>query len=796
MTKKPTSKSVKKAIKKPAPKRTPNKKKATKQQRKHPVLRWLLVGSLLMMLVAGLGLLWLDYDVKQRFESHEWVLPARVFSRPESLYVGRQLEAERLQELLKLMRYRYDSKASSPGSYAVGSSRFIIHTRGFDDTDGGEKPQKITVELGNKTITALKDAQGRALSIVRLEPLQIGSIHPGSQEDRVFVKLDEVPPLLITFLLDTEDRSFYNHHGISPKGLMRALYVDITSRRLAQGGSTLTQQLVKNLWLTQRRSIWRKLVEIPTALLLELHYNKDELLEAYLNEVYLGQDGSRAIRGMGLGAQFYFGRPLNELSPPELAMLVGLLKGPSLYDPRRKPDLAQTRRNQVLRNAVEQGNLTEAEYQKYAKQDMAVVPKNRTALYAFPAFVDLVKRQLERDYSSRELLRSGLKIQSTLDVLDQLAAEKALSGFLSKRDAKLNGAVVLVSPNQGDVLALVGDKAPRRAGFNRALDAKRTIGSLAKPFVVMAALESDEFTLAELVPDEPITVDLGGGKTWSPENYERDSLGDMPLLDALTHSRNQAIAQVGVYLRVSTVVNTMLRMGVNAKIPQYPSVLLGGFELTPLQVAMLYQPLANYGFQTSLRSITDVLDQDGQPLARYPASSNQVIDPQTAYQTTWALQKVMSEGTGRYAHNILPELTLAGKTGTSNDLRDSWFAGFSGSSLAVVWIGKDDNTPTGLTGASGALRVWTDVMAGTAQQPLTMPMPEGLEEVWISADGLSVSSSSCVDARLYVLKVDKIPTQFDHCGKITLKGTQQGSSLQNKKEKKGVKGWLKGLFGQ
>lgn len=778
------------------------KKAATRRSRGHfaskkrGLWRWLTYAVLLGMLVSGLGLLWLDYDVRQRFESHEWVLPARVFSRPESLYAGRQLEAARLQELLALMRYRYDAKASTPGSYAVGNNRFVIHTRGFDDTDGGERPQKLAVELADKMIARVTDGKGNALPIARLEPLQIGSIHPGSQEDRVFIKLEDIPPQLITFLLDTEDRSFYEHHGISFKGLARALYVDITSRSLAQGGSTLTQQLVKNLWLNNRRSIWRKLVEIPMAVLLELHYSKDELLEAYLNEAYLGQDGNRAIQGMGLGAQFYFGRPLDELSSPELAMLVGLLKGPSLYDPRRNPDLAKKRRDQVLRNAVEQGNLTEDEYRHHVRQDVAVVPKERSALYAFPAFVDLVKRQLDRDYSSRELLRSGLKIQSTLDVLDQLAAEKALSGFLAKRDAALNGAVVVVSPNQGDVLALVGDRQPRRAGYNRALDAKRPIGSLAKPFVVMAALEQGSHTLASLVPDEPLTVDLGGGKTWSPDNFDHKSLGDMSLLDALTGSRNQAIAQVGIQLGVPTVVSTMQRMGVAANIPRYPSVLLGGFELTPLQVAMLYQPLASGGFQTALRSITDVLDQHGEPLARYPASSNQVITAETAYLTTWAMQKVISEGTGRYASSILPDLALAGKTGTSNDLRDSWFAGFSGSALAVVWLGKDDNTTTGLTGSSGALRVWTDVMAGTAQQPLVMSAPPGVEDVWLSADGQQVSSSACEGSRLYPLLRDTVPQTADACGKAALRSLQKGQDAQDKKEKKGVIKWFKGLFGQ
>lgn len=746
------------------------------------LLKLALVGLVLLAAV----LVWLGHDVRQRFESHEWVLPARVLSRPEELYQGRKLESSQLLELLELMRYRRDASLASPGSYYHDGNRFALFTRGFEDTDGGERPRRLRLTLADGAIASLTDAAGKPLPVARLEPLQIGSIHPGFHEDRVFVRLDDVPPLLVKLLLDTEDRNFYHHHGVSFRGLARALYVDVTSGSLSQGGSTLTQQLVKNLWLSNRRSLLRKLAEIPMAMLLELHYTKEQILEAYLNEAYLGQDGGRAIHGMGLGAQFYFGRPLNELSTSQLAMLVGLLRGPSWYDPRRHPERAQARRSEVLHNGVEMGDLSEDQYRKLSGEALAVVPQGSSALYAFPAFIDLVRRQLDRDYSGDTLARDGLQIHSTLDVLSQLTAEKSLTTFLDRQDPDarrhFNGAVVMVSPNQGDVLALVGDRDPRRAGFNRALDTERSIGSLVKPFVVLTALADQRYTLATLVPDEPLTVPMAGGKSWSPDNFDHQSLGAIPLLQALVESRNQATAQVGMALGPQQVVATLQRMGISKNIPPYPSVLLGGFNLTPLQVAMLYQPLANGGFQTPLRAITDVLDKHGEPLARYPAASNQVIPADLAYLTEWAMQQVVSAGTARYAGAQLPDLHLAGKTGTSNDLRDSWFAGFSGSSLAVVWIGRDDNGATGMTGSSGALKVWTPLMAGIPQQPLVLSPPDDVSLAWVNADGVRASGPACSGSRQYPLLTSTLPQESDGCGRI-------------EKVQKGVVQWFKGLFG-
>ncbi len=773
------------AGKKPAPRKkaAPRKKSAAKA----PARRWwswVFVGKLTLVVavLVAVGLIWLDALVRQRFDTHQWQLPARVYSRPVQLYAGRELDRDHLQRMLELMRYRKDPGATQPGSYSVSANAVLLHTRGFSDSDGGEKARLLRLEFRNQQIRQLTDGAGRVIPVARLEPMQIGSIHPGHDEDRVLVRGDDVPELLEKMLLATEDRGFYEHHGISLRGLSRAVLANLRAGELQQGGSTLTQQLVKNFWLSRERTLSRKLVEIPMALLLELHYSKAQILEAYVNEVYLGQDGGRAIHGMGLAAQYYFGRPLDELEPHQFAMLVGLLKGPSYYDPRRHPERARQRRDTVLLAALDQKIIEQAQYDRFKQRDLEVVPQGSTALYAFPAFIDLVRRQLSRDYPPEILASEGLRIHSTLDVPAQLAAEAALATFLKKRE-ETNGAVVITAPNQGDVLAVVGDKVPRSAGFNRALDAVRPIGSLAKPAVVLSALQqAKKYTLATRIEDGPVEVRMEDGQIWVPQNYDGQSRGAMPMLDALAQSRNQATARLGLEVGVGQVMRTFHALGVQREIPPYPSIFLGSLNLSPFEVAVMYQTIATGGFRTPLRAITDVLDKDGMPLARYPVSPEAVVDEDLMYLMQWAMRQVVVQGTAKYAYSVLPkELVVAGKTGTSDGYRDAWFAGFSGSHLAVVWMGRDDNGVTGLSGSSGPLPVWTEIMMSLPQRPLNLAPPASVKMVWMDEDGVRLSGPGCAGAREYPLLDVSLPEATTACGKV------QGAP-------KGMLKWFKGLF--
>lgn len=742
--------------------------------------------ALILLVLVMLGVAWLDARVRQRFDSHQWQLPARVYARPVELYSGRVLAERHITQLLALLRYREQAGAPTPGSFSRQGNSYLIHTRAFHDSDGGEPARQIRLQLAGNQISSLSGADGARLPVARLEPMQIGSIHPGHSQDRILVRLGDTPPMLHDMLLAVEDRQFYQHHGLSFRGLARAMVANLRAGGLTQGGSTLTQQLVKNFWLTRDRTLSRKLLEIPMAVLLELHYEKPQIIETYLNEVYLGQDGSRAIHGMGLGAQFYFGRPLNELEPHHFALLVGMLKGPSLYDPRRRPERAQARRDVVLNVAHEQGLLSDEALAAALARPLEVVPRGGGALYAFPAFIDLVRRQLARDYPPAVLSGEGLNIHSTLDVLAQLAAEDALARVLTQRDPQgvnqLNGAVVVTAPDQGDVLAIVADRQPRSAGFNRALDAVRPIGSLAKPAVVLTALERPkQYSLATLVADEPITVPLAHGDTWAPQNFDKESRGAIPMAEALAQSRNQAMASLGMEVGLEPLILTLKRLGVQGRIPAYPSIILGSHALTPFEVAVMYQPLATGGFRTPLRSITDVLDIAGQPLARYPVSADPVIEQGPAFLTQWAMIQVMRAGTGQRVLGQLPaDLVVAGKTGTSDGYRDAWFAGFSGNHLAVVWIGRDDNQPAGVAGSSAALPVWGNLMAALPQRSLREDAPPGVEWVWMDADGRRRSAEGCQGARRYPMLVASIPEAASACGEDISRG--------------GVRGWFRRLF--
>lgn len=773
------------------------KSSRTKQQRRSTLKKLILAVLALLLIAAVAVLLWLDQLVQKRFESHQWELPARVYASPVELYQGRALPLEHLKKLLNYMHYRPDGNASSPGSYHQQGNTVVLHTRGFSDSDGGEPAQRIRLRIQNDQVAELTGLD-RKVAVARLEPLHVGSIHPGHGQDRVLVRLEQTPPLLTQMLIAVEDRQFYQHHGISLRGLTRAMAANLKSRSFSQGGSTITQQLVKNFWLTPDRNLSRKLLEMPMAVLLERHYEKDQILETYLNEVYLGQDGSRAIHGMGLAAQFYFGQPLEELAPHHLALLVGMLKGPGLYNPHRFPERALARRNVVIDVAEKAGVLSEEVAQQAREADLEVVAKGDSTLYAFPDFVDLVRRQLARDYPADVLSGEGLVIHSTLDVLAQLAAEDAVATVLTQRDPKgeqkLEASVVLTSPEQGDVLAIVGSRNPRYVGFNRALDAKRPIGSLIKPFVLLTALaQPEKYHLASLVQDEPITVSLPNGKTWSPNNVDKKSLGPITLTQMLAQSRNQATVHLGMELGPEAVIATLHDLGMREKVGGNPSLLLGSLDLTPFMVAALYQPLATGGFQTALRSITDVFDHQGKPIARYPVQPQAVIDPDTVFLVQWAMEKVITEGTGRGALPRLPsQLRVAGKTGTSGQYRDAWFAGFSENHLAVVWVGRDDNQSANVTGSNVALPIWADLMAALPQRSLREAFPNTVETLWWDDEQQNLYDTACKSAQ----PIPVLPASMEHINPSSCRLFDRKPEASDQPKKRGIRAWFKNRFGK
>jgi penicillin-binding protein 1B len=772
------------------PRKTTRRAPARGRPRPAARRRWLATGLKVFVALAvafAAYLVYLDARIRVQFEGKRWSLPAHVYARPLELYAGMTLRPEELQSELLALGYRQRGEPAGPGEFSRRGDRLRVYTREFRFWDGMEPPHRFQASFADGRLARVENGSDRP---VRIEPLRIGGIYPAHHEDRVLVQLEDVPPLLVAGLLATEDRDFYRHHGISPRAIGRALLANLRAASVVQGGSTLTQQLVKNYFLSNERSLWRKAQEALMAFLLELHYSKAEILEAYLNEVYLGQDGPRAIHGFGLASRFYFARSLDELRPSQIALLVALVRGASHYNPRRYPERARKRRDRVLDTLVAQGRLDADSGAKAKQEGLGVTPRPPGGSTRYPAFMELVRRQLRRDYRDEDLSSEGLRIFTTLSPRVQGRAERALSQRATRLEktkrlppGSLEGAVLVTTREGGEVLALVGGREARFAGFNRALDAVRPVGSLIKPAVYLTALTSGEYTLATPLQDTTLRVRGPDGKVWAPQNHDHRTHGSVPFYLALAESYNLATARLGFSVGLRQVLNTLRKLGVERTVPAYPAVFLGAVNLSPFDVTQMYQTLAAGGFRTPLRTIREVSRADGEPLARYPLTVEQVVPPAEAYLITAALQQVIARGTGSALARRLPGgLTPAGKTGTTDDLRDSWFAGYTGDYLAVAWLGRDDNQPAGLSGSAGAMQVWADIMEGLGPRPLRPVPPPDVAYAWIDSTG-RLSGEGCEGATALPFREGTLPVERSECA---------GSSSPDPVEK--VVNWFKDLL--
>ncbi len=761
------------SAKKVAAKKAPPKKLATKptSKKKGLLLRLFIV----FVVIVGGVVIYADAIITSKFDGKRWSIPAKVYSRALELFDGAELSVDQLRRELQWLNYRESFGDIKRGSFRQRGDSFEISSRGFDFWDGRESAHYVSLSIRNNKIRRL-EVDGQRNEVVRLEPVLIGGIYPAHNEDRVLVSFDQVPPKLVHALLAVEDRDFYDHWGVSIRGIARALWTNVKTGAVKQGGSTLTQQLVKNFYLTSERTLTRKATEAAMSLLLEMHYDKDDILEAYMNEVYLGQSGKRAIHGFGLAGLFYFGQPLRELEMHQLALLVGLVKGASWYDPRRHPKRAMGRRNQVLSLMFEQGYISEDQKKRVSDRPLDVIEKPMYEDEKYPAFLDLVKRQLRRDYHDEDLKSEGLRVFTTLDPGVQESLERSFSDTFSsidqqygkqvkgKHNAALQGAGIFTHSNTGEVVAIVGDRRPRYKGFNRALDAYRPVGSLMKPAVYLSAIEQG-YHLGSMLDDNPVTIPLPAGNEWAPKNFDKQSHGMLPLQVALSRSYNQATARLAMEVGIDNILDVTRRLGVKKTLPSVPSISLGAVSLSPYEVTEMYQTIAAGGFNTPLRTIRFVLDNQGKPLQRYEIDVEQRFDSGDMFVLSSALQETIAKGTGKSALKWLdPSLALAGKTGTSDDQRDSWFAGYSGNYLGVVWLGYDDNYPTPLTGGTGALPVWAKTLTSLAVVPLDTPKPGNVEWVWLDAEKQARSQSHCDRAIFIPMVVDTIPEQQAGCG--------------------------------
>ena len=699
----------------------------------------LLITIIAILLLAARSMARIDAQIQNVFDGPKWSIPARVYARPLELYEGLQITETAVTEELLRLGYRSvptDKEIGGPGQFKTENKQLLLHTRGLAFADGFEAGTQLSIQWNADRIGAVgqTDNGSSNVAIVRLEPQLIGRISPEQGEDRLLVKLEQLPDGLVDALLAVEDPRFFEHGGLSVRGILRAIWVNIKERRFAQGGSTLTQQLIKNLFLTRERSIKRKLTEWPMAIALERRYSKEEILQAFVNEVFFAQDSSRAIHGFGLASLYFFDLPVQELQTHEYALLVALLKGPSYYNPLRHEQRALDRRNLVLRIMQRENLLSEQESEAAQSQPLGLSQSND--LRQQPAYLDLVRKQLTRDYSNEDLHRNRLRIFTNFDPLVQQQLEQAADtaydhiaieqGLSVEALNKLQTAAVVTRADNGEVLAVMGAREARYAGFNRALDANRHIGSLIKPFIYATALEQpDKFNLGTLINDSPVSVELHNGDIWTPANFTGVSHGPVITLDGLTHSYNQASVNLGLEIGLDRIINSVKQFNLEKELPALPSLLLGAVELSVIEVAQLYQTLASSGFNTPLRAIREVQAGDGQLLQRFPLKVQQRLDSATTHQMNYALQNVMRQGTGRRAYRYIDsQIALAGKSGTSNAQRDSWFAGFDGQHSAVVWMGHDDNSPTPVTGSRGALEVWSRILTNLSPKSLRFTAPD------------------------------------------------------------------------
>ncbi|MCA6975666.1 bifunctional glycosyl transferase/transpeptidase [Pectobacterium carotovorum] len=760
--------------------------------------RWLgLAIKLFLIFAVAMAIygVYLDSQIRSRIEGKVWQLPAAVYGRMVNLEPGMAYSQKEMISLLEGMQYRQVSRITRPGEFSVRGNSIDMLRRPFDFPDGKEGQIQARLTFANDRLSQIQNLDNqRNFGFFRLDPKLITMMQSPNGEQRLFVPRAGFPDLLVDTLVATEDRHFYEHDGISLYSIGRAFLANITAGRAVQGGSTLTQQLVKNLFLTNERSLWRKANEAYMALIMDYRYSKDRILELYLNEVYLGQSGNDQIRGFPLASLYYFGRPVNELSLDQQALLVGMVKGASLYNPWRNPQITLERRNLVLRLLQNQQVIDADLYNMLSARPLGVQPKGGV-ISPQPAFMQLVRQELQQRLGDKVNDLSGVKIFTTLDPVSQDAAEKAVEvGVPALRAGRnvsdLEAAMVIVDRFSGEVRAMVGGAQTQYAGFNRALQARRPVGSLAKPPTYLTALsQPDTYRLNTWLADEPLSIKQPNGQVWQPKNYDREFRGRVMLVDALANSLNVPTVNLGMAVGLNQITETLKRLGIPENVIQpVPAMLLGAISLTPMEVAQEYQTIASGGNRAPLSSLRSVIAEDGTVLYQSFPQAERAVPAQAAYLTLYGMQQVVERGTSRSLAVKFPNYHLAAKTGTTNDLRDSWFAGIDGKEVAISWVGRDNNGPAKLTGANGALTIYRRYLENQTPLPLMLTPPEGITTMAVDASGNFVCNGSSAGRVL--------PVWTDNPQALCQASQPQPSAQQDQQNGEGVADWIKEMFGQ
>ena len=691
----------------------------------------------------------LDSKVVNKLDGVLWTVPAKVYARPLELAEGGKINVDVLKKELEILSYELTKGIpDTPGEFSQSQRSVNIFIRGF----GSQEPGLYRLKIENDKIDSIKRKDGISIDLIQLEPLSIGGMFPSHLQDRILLNFSQVPKDLEEMILVVEDRNFYSHKGISLRSIMRAFIKNTRALGIEEGGSTITQQLAKSLFFSPEQTIRRKIKEAIAALLIEIHYSKQEILLAYINDVFIAQSGRRAIHGFGLASQFFFGTDLKNLSLDQKALLVGMLKGPSLYSPINNPDRAKTRRDLVLSLIKNDSLITEEEYLDLKGRSLKVIPPSFKSLSKYPAFNDIVTLDLRKNFDDSDLRTKGLKIITNLDPVVQDYLEESIKDTKLKLKRRygsqlngLEGAGIVIDSFSGEVVAAIGSTKPNNYGFNRAINAVRPIGSLVKPFIYLSALQHySKYNLSTLLDDSKLSVSLPGGKLWEPNNFDKKFHGNIPLHVALSESYNVATTRLGMDLGYSVVQETFTKLGIKKKIPKYPSIFVGSFEMTPLEAIQAYQTIASEGFYSPLNSIRTVESSEDVLSLSYPYKVEQRFRPEPIYLLKFVLKQTFISGTARgFSSRVIEKWKTGGKTGTSDDQRDSWFVGYAGNYLMVVWLGFDDNRKSPLTGRTGALQVWKNFMSRLDPIAYEVRKPSRIRYEWVDTkDGL-LSGERC-----------------------------------------------------
>jgi penicillin-binding protein 1B len=728
----------------------------------------------------------LDRVVRARFEGQRFRVPSRVYSAPSILYPGMDIELADLRGTFVRLGYREAGSGGSvsQGQYSWQKHRIRVHLRAFEHPTRSEPARDVVFRIRDRFIDEILELPaGRTLGAVLIEPEQLGAYYGPNREQRELIGLDDLPPHLVDAIVAVEDQRFEVHPGIDVRRIGGALLANLRAGGIRQGGSTLTQQLVKNFFLTPERTLKRKAHEAVMALLVELRYDKREILETYLNEIYLGQRGSTEIHGVGEAALRFFGKRVQNLSLAESALLAALIQSPNGISPYRNPEGARERRDLVLVLMTKQGRIEPAQRDAAIAEPLslaAITPDSGDARY----FLDLLRVQLSDSYDATVLSSQGIKVYSTLESRTQRLAATALREGIEKLERQhpalvsddpirsLQGCIVAVRPQTGEIVALVGGRDYRLSQFDRCTQARRPAGSTFKPFVYIAGLEprvgGPTITLASFVDDSPLEVATPSGP-WRPRNFDHEFHGRVGVREALERSFNVATARLAQEIGIGRVADVAHRLGIESKLPLVPSLALGVADVSPLEMARAYATLASGGIRPQIHSIEDLVNPAGETLERRDLHHKRVIDAGTVYLATSMLQGVAHRGTAAGVRSTGIKGPIAAKTGTSDKERDLWFIGYTPELVAVVWIGFDEPRSIGFASSRGALPIWRRFIGELTGGQVHGQFPRPPSVVVADVDPVTGARAlwGCPDRRREIFLEGTLPEQVCPSGAFT-----------------------------